>query len=68
MQAQTELVDLAGLISSGVFGSKPPGKRTILRWVADGRLPSYKVGRLRRFDLREVRSFIRECRVATCHE
>mgnify|MGYP003148688945 CR=1 FL=1 len=69
MDGEINLVDVAGLLASGVFGSNPPAKRTLLRWVAEGRLPSYKVGRLRRFDPREVAAWIRRnCRVAACHE
>ena len=68
-EADLELVDAEGLLASGVFGSKPPQARTLHRWVAEGRIPSYKVGRLRRFDPREVATWIRRnCRGAANHE
>ena len=66
---EADLVDAEGLLASGVFGSKPPQARTLHRWVSEGRIPSYKLGRLRRFDPREVAAWIRRsCRVAASHE
>ena len=68
-EADLDLVDAEGLLASGVFGSNPPHVITLHKWVSEGRIPSYKLGRLRRFDPREVAEWIRRtCRVASCHE
>lgn len=66
---KAELVDVMALLKSGVFGSAPPHFKTIERWARQGILPSYKVGRLRRYDPREIAGIIRnKYRVAAFHE
>lgn len=63
------LVDLDGLLASGVFGSPTPGKRTVLRWVKDGRLPSYKIGTFRRYSIPEIQAhLLKTSRVAASAE
>jgi hypothetical protein len=65
---KAELVTMAGLRASGIW-KEPPGVRTLWRWVAQGKLPSYKIGRVRLFDPREIAGIIRnKYRVAAFHE
>lgn len=37
-------------------------ERTVRNWVRQGRLPSYKIGRSRRFDPADVERFLARCR------
>lgn len=39
--------------------------RSVRRWIADGRIPGYRVGRLLKVDLAEVDAFVRPVPVAT---